>query len=92
MVLGCYYLTANNYNISSLSNQYLSNYSDVILAYLRQKIKIHTPIWVNNNKFELNNETISNEIQITNFTNEEYIRTTVGRIILNLSILKNLHL
>ena len=92
MVLGCYYLTANNYHISSLSNQYFSTYSDVILAYSKQKIKIHTPIWVNNNKFELNNETISNEIQLTNFTNEEYIRTTVGRIILNLSILKNLHL
>ena len=91
MVLGCYYLTVNNLSTNFYVNHYFSSYDDAILAYTQEKININTPIWVNNNKFELSQDNFSSEIQTTNFTSEQYIRTTPGRIILNLSILKNLH-
>jgi len=92
MVLGCYYLTVNNLSTNFYVNHYFSSYDDAILAYTQQKINLNTPIWINNNKFELFQDNFSSEIQTTNFTSEQYIRTTPGRIILNLSILKNLHL
>ena len=92
MVIGCYYMTLNNFSLSPFVNQYFSSYNDVLLAYQTQKLTIHTPIWINNTKFELLKDNFSTEIQVTNFTNDQYILTTPGRILLNLSILKNLHL
>ena len=46
MVLGCYYLTANNIKGLQGSNHYFSNLTDVILAYNQNKIEIHSSIWV----------------------------------------------
>nr|UEQ12103.1 RNA polymerase beta' subunit [Batrachospermum sp.] len=46
MVLGCYYLTANNPANQKGAGQYFSNLEDVILSYQQQKIDLHAYIWV----------------------------------------------
>ena len=46
MVLGCYYLTANNITNLLGSNHYFCNFNDVILAYEQNSIELHTFIWV----------------------------------------------
>jgi DNA-directed RNA polymerase subunit beta' len=46
MVLGCYYLTANNIKGLLGSNHYFADLQDVILAYTQNKIEIHSSIWV----------------------------------------------
>ena len=51
MVLGCYYLTANNINGLLGSSHYFANLEDVILAYNQNKIEIHSSIWIKSNHF-----------------------------------------
>jgi DNA-directed RNA polymerase subunit beta' len=46
MVLGCYYLTANNPTEQKSSNQYFYSFDDVIMAYKQGVLKLHTFIWV----------------------------------------------
>lgn len=46
MVLGCYYLTANNIKELLGSNHYFADLNDVFLAYSQNKIEIHSAIWV----------------------------------------------
>ena len=95
MVLGCYYLTVDNPNAKKRNNEYFMNYNDVILAYEQKKISLHTPIWVRTNEVEriksLHNISVS-ERQIDSLRNNKYIRTTVGRILINRTIFKNLYL
>jgi len=46
MVLGCYYLTLTNIPNLLGSNNYFANLEDVILAYNKDQIEIHSSIWV----------------------------------------------
>ena len=46
MVLGCYYLTVTNIPNLLGSMHYFSNFEDVILAYDRNQLEIHSSIWV----------------------------------------------
>jgi DNA-directed RNA polymerase subunit beta' len=46
MVLGCFYLTANNPSQQKLSDCYFANFNEVILAYHQGEISLHTFIWV----------------------------------------------
>tara|TARA_B110001452_G_scaffold113919_1_gene94494 strand:- start:26648 stop:28489 length:1842 start_codon:yes stop_codon:yes gene_type:complete len=46
MVLGCYYLTANNPTQQTLHDQYFYNFDDVITAYHQSVISLHTFVWV----------------------------------------------
>jgi DNA-directed RNA polymerase subunit beta' len=46
MVLGCYYLTADNPTEQTLKTQYFYNFEDVISAYKQSVIKLHTFVWV----------------------------------------------
>lgn len=93
MVLGCYYLSVDNPLSKLGKNQYFSNFEDVILAYNQKKINLHSPIWVINKMFALENDmNLKINTQIIKGSNNRYIRTTVGRIILNSSIFKNLNL
>ena len=46
MVLGCYYLTANNPTEQSETDQYFYSFDDVITAYKQSVLKLHTFIWV----------------------------------------------
>ena len=46
MILGCYYLTANNVKGLLGSNHYFANSEDVILAYEHNQVDLHALIWV----------------------------------------------
>ena len=51
MVLGCYYLTANNPTEQTVNEQYFYNFDDVITAYKQSVLNLHTFVWV-----RINNE------------------------------------
>ena len=46
MVLGCYYLTANNPSSQRGRGQYFSSLEDALIAYQQQKIDLHAFIWI----------------------------------------------
>jgi len=46
MVLGCYYLTAENPSQQVNTSLYFSNFDDVLLAYETKLIKLHSYVWV----------------------------------------------
>ena len=46
MVLGCYYLTANNPTEQMLTEQYFYSFDDVIIAYKQAILHLHTFVWV----------------------------------------------
>jgi DNA-directed RNA polymerase subunit beta' len=46
MVLGCYYLTAENPKVQTGAGTYFSDLEDVILAYEQHSIALHAYIWV----------------------------------------------
>ncbi len=46
MVLGCYYLTAENPTQQNKQAFYFSNLDDVLLAYNLEKIPLHSYVWV----------------------------------------------
>jgi DNA-directed RNA polymerase subunit beta' len=46
MVLGCYYLTADNPNYSQPSGQYFASMDDVAMAFEQGMIHIHAQVWV----------------------------------------------
>ena len=46
MVLGCYYLTANNPTEQTIEDQYFYSFDDVIAAYKQSVLNLHTFVWV----------------------------------------------
>lgn len=46
MVLGCYYLTANNPSQFINNFHYFANLEDALLAYEDHQVKLHTLIWI----------------------------------------------
>ena len=46
MVLGCFYLTANNPSQQLSVTHYFSNFEDVLMAYQQAELKLHTFVWV----------------------------------------------
>jgi DNA-directed RNA polymerase subunit beta' len=46
MVLGCYYLTAENPNATKGAGRYFANLNDAIIAYEQGQIDIHSYVWV----------------------------------------------
>ncbi len=46
MVLGCYYLTANNPSSQKGAGHYFASLEDALLAYQQAKIDLHAYIWV----------------------------------------------
>jgi DNA-directed RNA polymerase subunit beta' len=52
MVLGCYYLTANNPTQQTREDQYFYSLEDVICAYKQSIIQLHTFVWVRCNDNE----------------------------------------
>lgn len=46
MVLGCYYLTAENPTATKGAGRYFSSLNDVILAYDQRQVDIHAYVWV----------------------------------------------
>ena len=49
MVLGCFYLTANNPAQQDYANQYFYGFDDVLLAYQQGVLNLHTFVWVKAN-------------------------------------------
>ncbi len=71
MILGCYYLTANNIKGVLGSNHYFANIKDAILAYEQKLIDLHALIWV---RYD-GDVTIPNETaKICNFDDGSYIK------------------
>nr|YP_010835296.1 RNA polymerase b'-subunit [Cryptomonas gyropyrenoidosa]WFQ82971.1 RNA polymerase b'-subunit [Cryptomonas gyropyrenoidosa] len=46
MVLGCYYLTADNPSQQSRYPKYFSNLDDCLMAYYQKKINLHSYVWI----------------------------------------------
>ena len=46
MVLGCYYLTAENPVAQKGSGRYFANFNDAVIAYEQGVIHLHSYIWV----------------------------------------------
>ena len=46
MVLGCYYLTANNPTQQTIKDQYFYSFDDVLNAFQQSVIQLHTFVWV----------------------------------------------
>lgn len=46
MVLGCYYLTAENPEAQKGAGRYFASLEDAITAYEQQKVDLHTYVWV----------------------------------------------
>jgi len=63
MVLGCYYLTANNPTQQTVRDQYFYNFDDVLNAYHQDLLRLHTFVWVR-----------SEEINETEFNTSKFIK------------------
>jgi DNA-directed RNA polymerase subunit beta' len=74
MVLGCYYLTANNPTQQLATDQYFSDFDDVIKAYQQSVIRLHTFVWVQDK-----------EDTIGEFDKANFIKETYGDQIIYLS-------
>jgi DNA-directed RNA polymerase subunit beta' len=46
MVLGCYYLTAENPNSNDGGDRYFASLDDAIMAYEQKQVHIHAKVWV----------------------------------------------
>ena len=70
MVLGCYYLTANNPTQQTETAQYFYSFDDVIVAYKQSVLSLHTFVWVRSNPVDFD----VNSLQ----TNSEFIETKLN--------------
>jgi len=59
MVLGCYYLTADNPKPQKGTGRYFVDFDDVVMAYHQQEISLHAYIWV---RFDGAVEVAGNEV------------------------------
>jgi DNA-directed RNA polymerase subunit beta' len=58
MVLGCYYLTANNPTEQVTQDQYFLNFEDAIKAYKQSLLSLHSFVWVRIDPKEHNEESL----------------------------------
>lgn len=99
MVLGCFYLTANNPS-QQQGDYYFANFDEVLLAYRQEELLLHTFVWVrydgiiesppSESKTITVDDTqyfISPYLRIRKHKDgrvlSQYVRTTPGRILLN---------
>jgi DNA-directed RNA polymerase subunit beta' len=66
MVLGCYYLTANNPSQQTDVDHYFAKFDDVLMAYQQSVIALHTFVWVKYDGPLLQN---TNDWKESNFVN-----------------------
>jgi len=74
MVLGCYYLTANNPTEQAVEDQYFYNFNEVIVAYKQSVINLHTFVWVRYNDSNLD---VSQLLDNNNFTEKRFADRTI---------------
>jgi len=77
MVLGCYYLTANNPTEQTLEDEYYYSFDDVIRAYKQSVLNLHTFVWV---RFD-----DTNLEQLDLFKNSKFVEKKLNDRILCLS-------
>lgn len=77
MVLGCYYLTANNPTEQMPVEQYFYSFEDVIIAYKQSILHLHTFVWVRLNDSDLYDS--------SSFTDSKFIEKQINGHILYLS-------
>lgn len=79
LILALHYLSLNNEKIKYFNfGNYFNNYNEFFGFFIRKKLNIHTPIWINNS-------TKNKNIKLSN----NFIRLNPGRIILNKILNKN---
>nr|YP_009313091.1 RNA polymerase beta-subbunit [Dermonema virens]SCW21345.1 RNA polymerase beta-subbunit [Dermonema virens] len=74
MVLGCYYLTANNPSSQRGAGQYFSSLEDALLAYQQNVIDLHAYVWV---RFDGDVHSTRKDNLIESFNNNEGYVTNV---------------
>ena len=72
MVLGCYYLTANNIRGLLGSNHYFVSSNDVLLAYEQCELEIHAKIWVRTTQPITSLESLLKKINLNDGSRIEY--------------------
>ena len=77
MVLGCYYLTANNPTEQTTADQYFYSFDDVINAYKQSILNLHTFVWVR--------ITDEDENLLKPYTNSKFIKKNFNDKILYLA-------
>jgi DNA-directed RNA polymerase subunit beta' len=108
MVLGCYYLTAENPKATKGEGRYFANLDDAIIAYHQSEIDLHAYVWVrfdgtvetDGPDTEVVSEETSGDGMVTRTYKlrrerrdpdglliSQYIKTTVGRIIYNKTVI-----
>jgi DNA-directed RNA polymerase subunit beta' len=107
MVLGCYYLTAENPRDNKGGDRYFANMRDAVTAYEQGILGLHAYVWVrydgevetqeeDNEPVEVHEQDDGTVTKLYKWRRvredahggliSQYIRTTTGRIILNLTI------
>ncbi len=109
MVLGCYYLTAENPKAHKGEGMYFSGIDDTLKAYDQGQLDLHASIWLRYNDLDVVTDKPDTEVLETETLGDgtimkyyrqrkiretaegevlaQYIRTTVGRIIYNKTIM-----
>jgi len=80
MVLGCYYLTANNPASQKKAGHYFTDLEDAILAYEKKQIHLHTYIWVRFDGKVNDNDTSTTRV-ISNLNKTSNYKLFANRII-----------
>ncbi len=89
MLLGCYYLTMANQEISTGKNHYFSSFNDVLVAYKQNTINLHSFIWVrysnsfNFSKNEINKNNLLKIISINKEEKIEFYKNLQRKILIN---------
>jgi len=77
MVLGCYYLTANNPTEQTSKEQYFYSFDDVVAAYKQSILNLHTFVWVRTDIDNIEHKQL--------FENTKFLEKKVGDRIFNLT-------
>ena len=80
MVLGCYYLTANNPTSQKGAGHYFADLEDVLLAYQQNQIDLHAYIWVRFNG-KINDTNTSSKQVLDDVKNDSSYKTFIDRVI-----------
>ena len=93
MVLGCYYLTANNPAAQRGAGHYFADLDDALLAYEQKKIDLHSYIWVRFDgkvdnrdqsgliKEEFLDQSVKNSIFVNRIVKEDAVGNTIVQYI-----------
>nr|YP_010338737.1 RNA polymerase beta' subunit [Glaucosphaera vacuolata]UNJ18687.1 RNA polymerase beta' subunit [Glaucosphaera vacuolata] len=82
MVLGCYYLTAENPTRQKNMNHFFSNLDDVLIAFNHHQVDLHSYIWV-----RFNGKLDKEDVQV--IRQEELNNNSVMQVFSNKIIIKN---